>query len=63
MAEKRTEKALRQIRLISNLADRSNYEYSQTDVEKILAALRNAVNECESRYQFGGKDEDEVFKL
>ena len=63
LAEKRTEKALRQIKLISNLADKSNYEYSKADVDKVLQALRKAIDDCEARYEFGGKDENEVFKL
>ncbi len=63
LAEKRTEKALRQIRLIGNLADTSNYEYTESDVEKIMAVLRRAIDDCETRYALGGKDVDEVFKL
>ena len=63
LAEKRMTKALRQIKLVGNLADQSNYEYSDVDAKKILAALQQAVEECGVRFEQGGMDSDETFKL
>ncbi len=63
LAEKRVSKALKDIKLIGNLSNRSNYQYEDQDVQKIIRALKRAVDECKSRFDQGGKDEDEVFKL
>jgi hypothetical protein len=63
LAEKRMGKALHQIKLISNLADKSNYEYTQEDAEKMISTLHRALEDCELRYRQGGKDEHTVFKL
>ena len=63
LAEKRVSKALRDLKLIGNLSNRSNYSYTQEDSQKIVKALRRGVDECRARFEQGGKDEDEVFKL
>ena len=36
LAEQRVTKVLKQIKLVGNLSNRSNYEYSDGDVKKIL---------------------------
>jgi transposase len=48
---------------VVDLADKSNYEYTQEDAEKMIRALSQALQDCELRYRQGGKDEDDVFKL
>jgi len=63
LAEKRVGKALKDIKLISNLSNRSNYDYKQEDVTKIMKALKKALDDCKLRFEQGGKEEDEVFKL
>lgn len=39
LAESRVSKAIDALRVIGNLANRSNYEYSEEDARKIMAAL------------------------
>ena len=39
LAEKRVERALKQIRLVGNLANNSHYEYTQEDASKIVNAI------------------------
>jgi len=63
LAEKRVSRALRDIRLVGNLSNKSNYKYSREDVEKIMKALNKAVDDCKGRFDQGGKEEDEIFKL
>ncbi len=63
LAEKRTTKALKDIKLISNLSNKSNYQYKDEEVKKIIKALRKAVDDCKLRFDQGGSDDDEVFKL
>ena len=63
LAEKRVETTLKDIKLIGNLSNKSNYQYTQDDVKKIFGALNKAVSEARSRFEQGGKDKDEIFKL
>ena len=63
LAEKRVNKALKDIRLIGNLSNRSNYKYTDAQVKKIMKALKESVRECESRFAKGGDDGEEEFKL
>ena len=53
LAEARTNAALKQIALLGNLANTSNYEYDQYDVDKVLKTLRAAVNELDNLPFFG----------
>ena len=39
LAEKRVTRALKDIRLIGNLSNRSNYKYAEEDARKICKAL------------------------
>lgn len=50
LAEKRVNRALKNIQLIGNLSNRSNYEYDDSDVEKIHTALRSAVKQMKARF-------------
>lgn len=50
LAEKRTNKALEAVRLIGNLSNRQTYVYEESEVRKIVKALRDAVSEVEARF-------------
>jgi hypothetical protein len=50
LAEARVTRALNAIRVIGNLSNRANYEYSGEDVEKILGALRDELALVEARF-------------
>ncbi|WOJ92925.1 hypothetical protein R0135_14180 [Congregibacter variabilis] len=63
LAEARVSKALKDIKLIGNLSNRSNYDYSQDDVKKIYSALNKALSEMKARFDAKGDPEDAVFKL
>ena len=63
LAEKRVRRAIKDIRLIGNLSNRSNYSYTQEDAQKIYKALKSAVEDVKARFDRKG-DEDEIeFKL
>ena len=51
LAETRTNKALKSIELLENLANTSNYDYTREDYRKILTALRNALNNLEAAFK------------
>jgi hypothetical protein len=63
LAEKRVRRALKDIRLIGNLSNRSNYSYTEDDAKKIHRALKGAVDELKARFDRKGDDEDIEFKL
>ena len=55
LANKRVSNALKSIQLIGNLANKSNYEYSDIDVAKILKALSDELAACKKRFEFAQK--------
>lgn len=50
LAGSRTNKALDAIERIGKLSNRQLYEWEQTEIKKIIKALREAVAEVESRF-------------
>ena len=63
LAEKRVSKALKDIKLIGNLSNKSNYNYSDQDVKKIYSTLKKSLEEMKSRFDSKGSSDDEIFKL
>lgn len=51
LASARVSRALRDIQLIGNLANRSNYDYTEDDVAKIFKALSDEVAACKRRFE------------
>ena len=61
LAENRTNKVLEMIRLIGNLANRSVYDYTDADVEKIFNAIEMETALAKKQFtDIGGLDK---FKL
>lgn len=63
LAEKRVVRTIREIRLVGNLFNRSNYDYDEGDALKILRALENEVRLLRKRYEAGGRSNEVDFKL
>lgn len=63
LAQKRVNRALKDIKLIGNLSNRSNYTYSDDDVKKIYKILQNALNDLKARFDRKGDDTEINFKL
>ncbi|QKC92908.1 hypothetical protein EB230_14410 [Mesorhizobium sp. NZP2234] len=55
LASARVTKALNDIRLIGNLANRSNYDYTSEDVTKIFKALNEEISACKKRFELSNK--------
>jgi hypothetical protein len=57
LGAKRVSAALDKIALLSNLANRNSYEYTQEDVDKMSKALHAAVQRVEDNFKaaLGGK--------
>lgn len=63
LAEKRVTRAIKDLRLIGNLANKSNYEYEDRDVDKILRTLEIELRALKRRFEIGGGRETIEFKL
>ena len=61
VAQRRTNQALNSIRLIANCANKHNYEYGPSDVQKIIRALKEEVNDLQRT--FNSKESKGDFKL
>ena len=61
VAENRTNRIIEQIRLLGNCANRSNYQYSEEEVEKIFLAIEKELKETKAKYKL--KDQGRVFEL
>jgi hypothetical protein len=63
LAEARVERALGAIRVIGNLSNRGNYEYTDNDVKVIISTLQREVKELEQRFKQKDGSQGTKFKL
>ena len=63
LAEARVNKAIKAMKLVGNLSDKTNYSYTDDDVKKILAALTKELNTIKTRYTSGNKSDEPSFRL
>jgi hypothetical protein len=63
LAEGRTQLALSAIRKLGNLANRRSYEFDESDVRKIVKALREAISETERKFDPEAVPGRKTFKL
>jgi hypothetical protein len=63
LAEGRVQAALNAIRKIGNLSNRRSYQYDESDVRKIVKALRDAITETERKFDPTGGPSQKHFKL
>lgn len=64
LAEARTNKILKDLDVLGNLSNKSNYTYSEEDVNKMIRAISKKVKDVEHRFRSNliGKRDDE-FRL
>ena len=63
LANKRVNRAIKDLRLIGNLANRNVYEYSDAEARKLIKALQKEVNSLKSRFHHTTSDDSGVFKI
>jgi hypothetical protein len=63
LAESRTRNAIKAIRVIAKLGNRSAYDYSEADVKKIATALSKEIDALKARMLSSGGKEAVDFKL
>lgn len=63
LANKRVNNAIKSIRLIGNLSNKSNYSYTEVDVKKIFSALQKELKEAKRRFEEGSERGKGKFNL
>ena len=63
LAEKRVNRALKNIQLIGNLANTNNYKYSTEDVHKIHSVLKKSLDSMKSKFDASVQSKNESFKF
>lgn len=63
LAEARTDKALNAIRLLGNLSNKSNYEYSDADVAQIIKALEAELKALKAQFADATSGRQNSFRL
>jgi hypothetical protein len=63
LAEARVNRALREIRLIGNLSNRSAYEYGDPDVRTMFKALQRELDASKARFSGDSSGGDKEFRL
>jgi hypothetical protein len=55
LATRRVSNALKAMQLIGNLANRSNYDYTETDGQKIFRALQDELSASRKKFEMAQK--------
>jgi ABC-type Fe3+-hydroxamate transport system substrate-binding protein len=63
LAQNRVNKAISHIRLIGNLANRTNYEFDDEDARKIVKALQRELDALKAKFGDSGSSSSTEFKL
>lgn len=63
LANKRVEAAIQQLRLVGNLANRKNYEFTDAEGKKIVRALQAALDDVKERFKGDEQRSSGTFRL
>lgn len=63
LAEKRVNNALKQIELVGNLGNKSNYEYTEDDCQEIFRAIDEEVRKMKKRFRESDARSNKKFML
>lgn len=61
LAAPRTREVLRRLKILGNCANRSHYEYTEEEVNKIFSEVEKKLRSVKARFTFLNKEEE--FKL
>lgn len=62
LAVYRTNEILKKLRILGNCANRSAYEYSEEEINKIFSEIDHAIKTTKAKFHFPNKA-DKIFKL
>ena len=60
LANSRVNKALNMIKLVSNLANKSHYDYSDQEVKKIVQALESEIRNLKTKFSNSKKNKKDT---
>ncbi|MCG7984685.1 MAG: hypothetical protein JAY90_18285 [Candidatus Thiodiazotropha lotti] len=63
LAESRVNNLIKTIRLLGNLSNKSNYSYTDKDVDKIFRSVEKELKDARAQFRTGGTSDDSVFTL
>lgn len=63
LAESRVNRAIKDIRLIGNLSNKSAYEFGDDDVRKIFHTLQKELVQARARFEKERPGKDDVFSI
>ena len=63
LAEKRVNRVLDDIRLVGNLSNKHNYEYTDEDAKKIMAAIEAELRQLKKRFSSESEGSRPSFRL
>ena len=63
IAQRRTKQVMRDLRLLGNCGNRSAYEYTDAEVEKIFAAIQRELDLARSRFRTEERRQEIDFSL
>ena len=63
LAEKRVNRAIKDLRLIGNLSNRSAYDFSEEDIRKIFRVLQKELDTSKGQFSRGDKSGDDGFRI
>ena len=63
LAQNRVARVIKDLRLIGNLSNKSNYEYSIDDVEKIMSTLKSELSKTQKKFDLAASNKKDIFKL
>jgi hypothetical protein len=63
IAEKRVNRLIKDVRLVGNLSNRSNYQFTGDDVRKIFTAVEAEIRNARKRFDSVGSTDVSNFKL
>ena len=63
LATKRVNKATQAIRVIGNLSNKSNYEYTDQDIRSIVRELNASVADVKRRFSSGNSADSDNFRI
>jgi hypothetical protein len=63
LANKRVNRAIKDLKLIGNLSNRQNYDFTDEQAKKIVKALQQEVDSVKQSFLSNEEDSQSVFKL
>ncbi len=63
LANKRVNRAIKDLALIANLANRKNYDYTEDEAKKVIRALQGEVDHVKHNFTIGIQSSKNEFKI